>query len=154
MSQSHFPDTSGVTVNRACQGLLPVLSSMSKDEQMANMQGQWSIRGDHGSGELAELADWFRRDDELRGSVTVPRPQIRDGQMGDLYDVLIVAVSSGGVAAALARSLTTWLTYRRSDVKITVTRADGATYELDARRVKSEDVVGDIQKLLDPPDRL
>ena len=101
-----------------------------------------------------ELADWFGRDDDLRGVVSVPRPRISEGRMGDLYDVLMVAVGSGGVAAALARSLTTWLTHRRSDITITITRADGASYELDAKRVRSEDVVGDIQRLLDPPDRL
>ncbi|WUA12113.1 hypothetical protein OG225_26425 [Nocardia sp. NBC_01377] len=127
---------------------------MSKDERMSKARGQCSIRLDQRPEELAELAEWIRRDDNVCGVVTSPRPQIRDGRMGDLYEVSRVAVGSGGIAAALARSWATWLTHLRSDVTITATRADGASYEPGAKCVESEDGVVDIQKLLDSPDRL
>ncbi|WP_288048051.1 hypothetical protein [Nocardia sp.] len=96
---------------------------MSKDERMSKARGQCSIRLDQ---RPEELAEWIRRDDNVCGVVTSPRPQIRDGRMGDLYEVSRVAVGSGGIAAALARSWATWLTHLRSDVTITATRADGA----------------------------
>ncbi|MGV9612109.1 effector-associated constant component EACC1 [Nocardia xishanensis] len=97
------------------------------------------------------MLDWFRHDEELRGSVGVVAPAIRDGQMGGLYDALVVTVGSGGTAVALTRSLSAWLTHRRSDVKITIRRADGMKLELDAKRVKSADVLEEVQRLLDQP---
>lgn len=59
-----------------------------------------------------------------------PRP----GEMGGLADALVVALSSGGAGAVLARSLSTWLWQRRSDLKLTIT-SNGRTVELDAVRV-------------------
>lgn len=119
---------------------------------MPNPNGQLSIRTDGRPDDLVQLLDWLRHDDALRGRVQPQSPQIRDGHMGDPYEVLTVAVSSGGIAAALARSLTVWLTNLRSDVTITVTRANGDNIALDAKRVKSTDVLQDIQKLIDTPD--
>ncbi|MGI5221318.1 effector-associated constant component EACC1 [Nocardia sp. CA-290969] len=103
--------------------------------------------------DLLQLLDWFRHDDELRGRIRPNTPRAGEGQMGGLYDVLIVAVGAGGVAAALARSLTTWLTHRRSDITITLTREDGrVTVEVDAKRTTTADLIRDIQGLIDPPD--
>jgi len=44
--------------------------------------------------------------------------------MGGAFEMLAVAVSSGGAATALARTLTSWLQTRRPDVSVTVTTAD------------------------------
>lgn len=100
--------------------------------------------------ELVQLLDWFRHDDALRGRVSTPPPRIRDGQMGDLYDVLMVAVGAGGLAPALTRSLTAWLTHRRSDVTITLTRGD-VTVALNGERVKSPEVLQEIRSMLAEP---
>lgn len=120
---------------------------------MSNPNGQLSIRTNGSSDELMQLMDWFRHDEFLRGQVQ-PRPlQVSDDRMGDLYDVLMVAAGAGGLAPALARSLTTWLTLRRSEITLTVTRdADGVAIEVDAERVKTTDLVKEIQKLIDPPE--
>ncbi|MFC9434453.1 hypothetical protein [Nocardia sp. NPDC057030] len=40
--------------------------------------------------------------------------------MGDLYDVLVVALGAGGIASTLARSLTSWFTVRGSDIASTL----------------------------------
>ncbi|MFB8277231.1 effector-associated constant component EACC1 [Nocardia colli] len=115
---------------------------------------QVSIGTDGSPDDLVELLDWFRHDDALRGRVRPQSPQIREGQMGGLYDVLVVAVGAGGIATALTRSLTVWLINRRSDITLTVTSPDGVKVDLDAKRVKSSDVLKDIQKLFDTPDNL
>jgi cysteine synthase len=44
--------------------------------------------------------------------------------MGGAFEMLAVAVGSGGAATALARALTSWLQTRRPDVSVTVTKAD------------------------------
>ncbi|MEV0712868.1 effector-associated constant component EACC1 [Nocardia aurea] len=117
---------------------------------MSNLKGQLSIRTDGSQDDLIQLLDWFAHDDALRGHVH-PRPVlVRDEQMGDLYDVLMVAVGTGGLAPALARSLTTWLAHRRSDITITVAR-DDVCIEIDAKRAKSDAVISQIQFLIDPP---
>lgn len=98
--------------------------------------------------ELVDLLEWFRHDDVLRGRVGLPPARIGDGQTGALSSVLMVTVGAGGFATALVSSLTAWLTHRRSDVTITITRGDTAL-TLNAARVKSTDVQRAIEDLLD-----
>ena len=83
---------------------------------------------------LRSLLDWLRHEDELRGQVVLEQVAPRSGEMGGLADALVVALGSGGAGAVLARSLSTWLWQRRSDLKLTIT-AHGRTVELDASRV-------------------
>lgn len=68
---------------------------------MPESKGQLTIRSHGGADDLFQLLEWFNDDDELRGRVSLPAKRIRPGQMGDLYDVLIVAVGAGGIAPAL-----------------------------------------------------
>lgn len=77
---------------------------------------------------------------------------VQPGQMGGALDALAVAVGSGGMGAVLAGALSTWITHRRSDVKLTVTNEDGRKIELDAKRVDAETVIRDIATLLDGPE--
>jgi hypothetical protein len=84
--------------------------------------------------DLRSLLDWLRHEDELRGRVALEQATPRSGEMGGLVDALVVALGSGGAGAVLARSLSTWLQQRRSDVKVTITSHD-RTVELDAARV-------------------
>lgn len=112
-----------------------------------------TIRADGSPDELLELLDWFGRDDAIRGRVRPVPARVEPGQMSaGLYDVLAVALGARGLAPALAQSLTTWLTHRRSDLKLVLTRLDGATVEIDAKRVKSPEVVRALRELLDPSD--
>lgn len=111
-----------------------------------------TIHTSGGPDELRQLLDWFDRDDALRGLLSVPPSRIRDGQMGDLYDVLVVAVGAGGLARALTQSLTVWLTHRRSDITITLERSNGTAVTLNGDRVKSSDVLRELRDLLNEPD--
>lgn len=98
---------------------------------------------------LLSLLDWCRHDDALRGQVKAATPQIEPGRMGDIYSVLTAAVSAAGVAPALMKSLTTWLTMFRSDVTLTIER-DGTKLEVDAKRVQSAEFLRELRDLLEP----
>lgn len=77
---------------------------------------------------------------------------VQPGQMGGALDALAVAVGTGGMGAVLAGALSTWITHRRSDVKLTVTNENGRKIELDAKRVDPETIIRDIATLLDGPE--
>ncbi|GAA2781767.1 hypothetical protein GCM10010470_14630 [Saccharopolyspora taberi] len=98
--------------------------------------------------EFQSLHEWLRREDELRGLVSVDRPPIRSGEMGALSDTLVVSVSSAGAITVLARSLSVWLRQRRSDVKITVD-ADGSV-TVDAKRAPDAEAL--VRKVLEHRD--
>jgi hypothetical protein len=83
--------------------------------------------------ELASLEDWLLDDPALRGcrtSLEAMPPGASD--MGALSEVLIVALGSGGMGAALAASLTTWLRTRVSHVRIRI-QTERGEIELDAK---------------------
>ncbi|MGW5924548.1 effector-associated constant component EACC1 [Nocardia fluminea] len=119
---------------------------------MSEPNDQLTIHTSGGPDELLQLLDWFRHDAALRGRVSASAARIRDGQMGDLYDVLMVAVGAGGLAPALTRSLTAWLIHRRSDITITLTRSDGTEVTLNSNRVKSPEVLKELGNLLNESD--
>ncbi|WP_040694324.1 effector-associated constant component EACC1 [Nocardia vinacea] len=119
---------------------------------MSNPNGQLSIRTTGSPDDLVQLLDWFGRDDALRGRVRLESPPIQDGQMGDLYQVLTVALSSGGIATALAGALKTWFTTRRSDLVVTISRPDGTELKVDAKHVNSHEVLSDLTALVEPRD--
>ncbi|MFD5433489.1 hypothetical protein ACFWJ4_15220 [Kitasatospora sp. NPDC127067] len=101
---------------------------------------------------LLPLRDWLTAEDSLRGRVGLLRPTPEPGHMGAVVDVLVVALGSGGTGAVLARSLTTWLSQRRADVKVTITDASGRRVSVDVRRARDvEAVVREIGALVDPP---
>jgi hypothetical protein len=82
------------------------------------------------------LWDWLRHEPELRGRLhtgSVPAP---DGAMGAPIELVVVlATAAVPVASALARSLSTWLVQRRSDLTVTVTGPDGRQVSVSSRRV-------------------
>lgn len=112
---------------------------------------QLSISAEDGDA-LRSLLDWLRHEDAFRGRVHVAHAPVRPGQMGGMLDVLVVALGSGGVGAALATSLSTWLRRPRgTDVKLTLTADDGRKLELDARRVPDPVVLlREVERLLRP----
>lgn len=80
-----------------------------------------SITAHQNVDELRALLAWLRLEDELRGRVRIEAAFDPDGrEMGGALDVLTVALGSGGAGVVLARSLSTWFTHRRSDVKLTI----------------------------------
>ncbi|WP_228001725.1 effector-associated constant component EACC1 [Nocardia australiensis] len=126
---------------------------MRQNVTISNANSEWTIRADGSPDELLELLDWFGHDDALRGHVRPVPARIGAGQMGGgPYEVLAVALGAGGLVSALTQSLTTWLTHRRSDIKLTLTRGDGTAVMIDASRVKSPEVLRELRDLLDPPE--
>jgi hypothetical protein len=120
---------------------------------MPKGNSELTIRTTSGPDDLLALLDWFGHDDALRGRVGLVPVRTGDEQMnGGVYEVLTVALGASGLAPALTKSLTTWLTHRRSDLKLTLTRSDGTTtVEIDAARVDSPQVLRELRDLLDPP---
>jgi hypothetical protein len=100
-----------------------------------------SVQGGEPTEQLAELADWLAQDDELRGVVKPAPADPAAGELGASSDVLVAAVGGGGVVSVLATSLKAFLAQpRRSDVTIVVTAPDGRRVEIDAKRVRLQDV--------------
>jgi hypothetical protein len=82
---------------------------------------------------LKNLQDWLLEEPSLVDCPITRPPAIPEpGQMGALSEVLVVALGSGGSAAALAGSLSVWLSTRVNHVTITVRNRNGEV-KLDAR---------------------
>ncbi|MFD6451360.1 hypothetical protein ACFWF3_11295 [Nocardia sp. NPDC060220] len=111
---------------------------------MVDTQSEFTLHTSGGADDLFDLHEWFNDDRALRGRVTLVDSPIRDGEMGGLAEVLVVAVGTGGTLTALASSLSTWFTVRQSDIKLTFTRGDGEM-TIDAKGVGAGT---DVEKLL------
>jgi hypothetical protein len=83
------------------------------------------LRGDRVA-ELAALWEWLRGERDLAGLVRPVRGPLGETDLGGTYDLLAVALGSGGAGVALAKSLTTWLLTRRPSVTITVSGPRGS----------------------------
>lgn len=76
--------------------------------------------------ELKNLEDWLLDEPQLSGCpITRPAPAPEPGQMGAISDVLVVALGSGGMGAALAGSLSVWLRTRVSDLSLRIRTQQG-----------------------------
>ncbi|WP_258395805.1 effector-associated constant component EACC1 [Micromonospora saelicesensis] len=84
------------------------------------------------------LASWLRAEDRLREGVTTTSP---DGASADTTDVLRVAASDAGTAMVLVQAIAGWLTHRRDDVTVRLTRPDGWSAEVDVHRARDMDQV-------------
>lgn len=84
------------------------------------------IEGGDKAAEYNQLYAWLNGNRDFRGRVTrVIRSTTVGpvGQLGGIIELLEVALGSGGIATALAPSLTAWLQRNRhSEIAITVTR--------------------------------
>lgn len=99
--------------------------------------------------DLGSLLAWLRRDQALIGEVLTRRETPDAGQMGGLTTV-VVALGGGTSVSALARSLRTWMVQRRSDLTVEVSRPDGHTVRIDAKRIN--DVENLINRALNEPE--
>jgi len=101
--------------------------------------------------ELAALWDWLRAERALAGAVRLSPRSPGPADLGAGYDLLAVALGSGGAGAALARSLAAWLRTRRPDVAITVTVPSGSI-TVEARRVRDGAVMPLLAEVLQARD--
>jgi hypothetical protein len=97
--------------------------------------------------EVTDLWEWLRGERALAGAVRAVQRPPGEGELGGVFDVLAVALGSGGAGAVLARSLTAWLQTRRPDVVITVTSPSGSV-QLDAHRIKDTGVLPLLEEVL------
>ncbi|MGC4866199.1 effector-associated constant component EACC1 [Micromonospora sp. DT53] len=84
------------------------------------------------------LASWLRAEERLRKGVTTTSPE---GMSADRTDVLQVAAGDAGTAMVLVQAIAGWLTHRRDDVTVTLSRPDGWSAELDVHRARDMDQV-------------
>jgi Effector Associated Constant Component 1 len=98
-----------------------------------------SLIGANTALELESLADWLCGETELAGWVSMSGPRPREGELGALAEVLVVAVGSGGTLSVLAASLRAWLSQpHRSDVRIRVQADGGRVLDIAGDRVDAE----------------
>ena len=80
------------------------------------------------------LYEWLRSEEELRGLVTLKRGKSAPGKMGELANIITIAVGSGGMASALVGSFSTWLTQRQNrQITVKVTTNNGGSVEVTGR---------------------
>ena len=111
-----------------------------------------------GADELRSLQGWLGDVDEVRGRVDLAEGPPAPGSLGPAADGLLVALGPGGAVTALATTLVAWIRQRRSEVTLKVTRSDGASFEVSAKRVQLLDgadlrgLVDQLATQLDPDD--
>lgn len=81
------------------------------------------------------LWDWLRGEPELRGYLHRGEGDAPTGAMGASTE-LIVAVTSSGAVAALARSLQVWFRQLRSEVDISIRGKGGQEVKVKAKHVQ------------------
>jgi len=75
--------------------------------------------------EYAALLDWLTGERALTGRVRLVRAAPGEGQLGGVFDMLAVALGSGGALVALANSLTAWIKTRHQRISVTVEGPSG-----------------------------
>jgi hypothetical protein len=85
------------------------------------------------------LQEWMYQDDDLRGRAQLAPATPSEGKLGTLTDALIVAIGPGGAALSLASIVISWIRNRHSDVEVKITRPDGASISVTAKRVNAAD---------------
>lgn len=95
------------------------------------------------------LWDWLRHEPELRGRLRARSAPTEHEAMGAPIELVVVlATTTTAVASALARSLSTWLVQRRSDLTVTVTGPDGHQVSVSSQRVADPEKL--LRSVLEP----
>jgi hypothetical protein len=75
--------------------------------------------------EYAALLDWLTGERALAGRARLVRAAPGEGQMGGAFDMLAVALGSGGALVALANSVTAWIKTRHQRISVTIEGPSG-----------------------------
>ncbi|MCM2422115.1 hypothetical protein [Streptomyces sp. RKAG293] len=114
------------------------------------MEARISVDSGSAVADLESLDGWLRGEPGLAGRVRAEGGEPAPTELGSLPDVLTVALGAGGSVTVLAASLRAWISQpRRSDVKLTISQEGGRSVEIDAKRVKGEDLGALLQQVLD-----
>lgn len=98
-----------------------------------------TAEGPDAGDQLWALRGWLADVEELRGRVSPREHPPWPGTLGPVLEALVVAVGPGGAATALAASVVAWLRNRHGEVRVKLTRPDGRSMELTAKRVAELD---------------
>ena len=113
------------------------------------MQAYIRLTGEAAQAELATLADWLSREDELRGRSTIERAEAHPGDMGGISEVVIVALGTQGAGTVLAASLSVWIRHRRPSADIEVTGPDGQSIKISLRNVREPELEAVLRRVLE-----
>jgi hypothetical protein len=98
------------------------------------------VLGDSTGRQSDALLAFLKSEAGLYASVNrVGRP-IAPTQLGDVANVIAVALGSGGAVSVLSGALSTWMTSQRSDVAISIKTSDREVV-IDAKGVKDLEAV-------------
>jgi hypothetical protein len=116
-------------------------------EEASKVEAEIQISRGDAVAEFTSLWEWLRAERVLAGAVRAVPRQPAQTELGGAFELLAVALGSGGAGATLARSLAAWLQTRRPGVKITVTSQSGSVM-LEARQVRDSDVMPMLREVL------
>ncbi|MEV5784735.1 MULTISPECIES: effector-associated constant component EACC1 [Streptomyces] len=109
---------------------------MTDDTEDASATVLLTAGDDASANELRSLQTWLNDVDEVRGRAELREGPPVPGTLGPVVDGLLVTLGPGGAVTALATALVAWIRHRRSEVTLKVTRGDGASFEVSAKRVQ------------------
>lgn len=101
------------------------------------METTVAVAGARAAADLRELQSSLLKEPELRGRVHLAQRPPEPGHLGGVPELVSILLDSGTTAiTVLASAVITWLRYRTSDVDCTITKPDGSTITLSAKRVQ------------------
>jgi hypothetical protein len=107
-----------------------------RNSEGSSVDVQIVLAGATDAEELGALSEWLAGEPELRGRVVSRHASPVPGTLGPILEALLVAVGPGSTAAALGAALVSWVRGRRGQVSVIVTRPDGTTITLEAKRLR------------------
>lgn len=93
------------------------------------MELEIRLEGGASAEEFTSLLQWLRRERDLQGYVRAQRQPMRAEELGGAFELISVAVGSGGIATAFVTSLGSWLSSRRTEQSVSVT-VDGKSVQI------------------------
>ncbi|MFE9575757.1 hypothetical protein ACFYO1_05180 [Nocardia sp. NPDC006044] len=98
------------------------------------MQLEVTVTSGRADEDLVSLSQWLRRERDLAGKITMVNRPPSEEELGGAWEMISVAVGSGGMFAAFATSLEAWFRNRpRTTIKI---KHGNDSIEVDAGRAK------------------
>jgi hypothetical protein len=91
--------------------------------------------------ELRSLRVWLHNEDGLRG-VVAPVERIRTpGQLGPALEMLVASLTPG-IATGFSAGIMYWIRHRSSDIDVMLTKSDGTSIKISAKRIRKLDSNG------------
>lgn len=99
----------------APHGSCPLLQGKIGKQSRGHSRVELEIRLPDGTSaaEFPPLLQWLRRERDLQGRVSAKRRPPQQEELGGTFELISVAVGSGGFATACVTSLASWLSGRR-----------------------------------------